>query len=92
MIEVTIEPGKPVTEEIIEGNCAQLGLKLTMKGSLKTMPANTHWHYKYGKQTGVLEITLLQNGARVILSVHSNRMGNWQQKIVEELKQLLLLK
>ncbi len=90
MLQVIIEPKQPLTERIIEENCAQLGLKLTIKGSLKTMPANTHWHYKYGKQTGVLEVTLLNNNTQVILSVHTNRMGNWQHEMLKKLEAMLL--
>lgn len=90
MLQVIIELKQPLTERIIEENCAQLGLKLTMKGSLKTMPANTHWHYKYGKQTGVLEVTLLNNNTQVILSVHTNRMGNWLQDVIKQLQTKLL--
>ena len=69
----------------IEKTCVQLLLTQTMKGSLKSIAANTHWHYKSGKEKGVLEITLMKATREIILNVHENRKGDWQEKTMKQL-------
>ena len=77
------------SEQALETMCAALGLQLTMKGELKSQKNNTHWHYKNGKEKGVLEVTLLHHDGTIILSVHDNRVGNWTEEAMSSLKNRL---
>lgn len=65
---------------------AALQLTATMKGSLKSLDPNIHWHYKKGKEKGTLEITLLTQTNRVVLSCKKNRGGDWIDEAMNELE------
>ncbi len=71
--------------------CSLLNLQVTMKGSLKSLPDNMHWHYKLAKQPGVLEVTLMLNENKLILTCKKNRTGEWLAGAIEELKRALKL-
>ncbi len=88
-MELVFTNGKKMSAVQVEEACSAIGLELTMKGSLKSLPDNLHWHYKMGKQTGVLEITWMLNENKLILTCKKNRKGDWIIKAVEELKQAL---
>lgn len=68
-----------------------MGLQLTMQGSLKSLPANIHWHYKMPGQKGVLEITLLLNENKLLLNCKKNRMGEWVNEASTKIKVALKL-
>ena len=78
-----------ISSQLIEKFCAKTDLRLTMKGSLKTLPPNIHWHFKKGAQKGVLEITLLKENGKLIFFVHKNRKGGWERQATIELKVLI---
>ncbi len=86
MEDVRLTLAAAYTAKQIEAICLRAGLTLSMKGSLKQLSQNTHWHFKYGKQKGVLELTFLPNSGELILSVHANRKADWQMDIIEALK------
>lgn len=86
MIEITVTPVRPITAEQLQDMCVALGLIQTMKGRLKTIAANTHWHYKKGSEKGVLEITLHHSTAVIVLSVHENRQADWILPVMKELE------
>lgn len=86
MMEVRINPVSKVVGPYIEQVCANAGLQQTMKGSLKSIPVNTHWHFKKGKEKGILEITLYHHSGEVVLLVHDNRKGDWIPEVVQFLK------
>jgi hypothetical protein len=85
----SFHPAKKISVEAMEDLCAAMNLTLTMKGSLKSLPENIHWHYKKGKEKGVLEITLMNQSNEVTLSSKENRGGNWIQEIIEEFRRKL---
>jgi hypothetical protein len=85
-MEFVFITGKKVSTKDVEIACAALSLQLTMKGSLKLLPPNIHWHYKMPKQTGVLEITLMTNENKLILSCKKNRIGEWISEASASLK------
>ena len=62
---------------LIETTATTRGLLQQTKGELKSLPRNTHWHYKRAKQKGTFEITLLHESREVMLSVHDNRSSAW---------------
>lgn len=66
-----------------------MGLLCTLTTTLKTMPANTHWHYKKGKEKGVLEITLVHDTGQVILAMQDGRKADWVAGYMNIIKALL---
>ncbi|HLP53247.1 MAG TPA: hypothetical protein VK154_20300 [Chitinophagales bacterium] len=90
MVQLSIYLAKPVLPVQIEDHCAKAGLTLTMQGSLKSIAPNTHWHFKKGKQKGVLEITLMHQTGEIILSVHQNRRGGWEDEMMRSLQAQLV--
>ncbi|MEO8606785.1 MAG: hypothetical protein ABI690_02810 [Chloroflexota bacterium] len=87
-IQVNIAPDAKLdkAEAIIEAACAAEGLRLTLKGTLKQYPGCIHWHYKFGKAPGTLEITLWASKRRLWFKVSANRQGEWMEKAIERLK------
>ena len=73
-----------MSESFIETLCQQLDLTLTMKTSLKTLPPNIHWHFKKGKEKGVLEITLFTGTGKVEFANKKNRGGEWIDEVVKK--------
>src|SRR5437870_4590591 len=61
----------------IEAECADLGLRLTLKSSLAKYPGCTHWHYKQGRQPGTLEITLWPAADRLWFPQRAGRTAPW---------------
>ena len=90
-MELVFTTAKKVSAMEVEQACSALGFQLTMKGSLKSLSSNLHWHYKMAKQPGVLEITLMLSENKLILNCKKNRMGEWICKAVGELKHALKL-
>lgn len=73
----------------IEKLCTQLELICTMQGELKSIAPNLHWHFKKAKMKGVMEITLMKENGEVILSVHDNRRGGWEEEMMQAIKTTL---
>lgn len=86
MLEITITPKKLLTAGQLQNVCMALGLTQTLKGTLRTIAANTHWHYKKGTGNGILEVTLLHASGEVLLSVHENRQADWIWPAIRELQ------
>lgn len=74
-----------VNEAKMEQLLAVLGLQLTLKGHLKTLPENLHWHYKKPKHTGTLEITLILQTNELIVECKKSRWGDWVEDVLVEL-------
>lgn len=89
MTELTIHPSKKISTASVEQCCAVTGLTVTMRGSLKSLSANQHWHYKKGKEKGTLEITWLTTTDEIILSCKKNRSGAWIENAMNELEKRL---
>ena len=75
MFELNWQPKVQLSEKLIEEFAAIRGLECSMKGSLKSKPKNSHYHYKKAKSKGVLEVTLFAESIQ--LNVHQNRKGEW---------------
>jgi hypothetical protein len=84
-MELILHPKKKISPFEIEKSCASLSLIRTMKASLKSLPENTHWHYKKDKEKGVLEITLLPQKNEVIITCKANRYADWINEAMKEL-------
>lgn len=81
------DPG--VVERLVESVCVAAGLTVTMKGTLRTYPGSTHWHYKRVREAGVLEVTYWPAGNRLWLSVQAGRTGEWTAIAAPELAETL---
>lgn len=90
-MELEYKATKKLSEGAVEKACSSMGLQLTMKGSLKSLASNIHWHYKKARQPGVLEITLMMNENKLILTCKKNRNGEWIGRATDELKAALKL-
>ncbi|MFD1021024.1 hypothetical protein [Thalassobacillus hwangdonensis] len=80
---------KPMDEEIICEEIEELagrhGLKLTQRTTLSTKKGSYHWHFKKGKEKGVLEITYWPKRHQLWLDIHDNRRAEWNLEIIERL-------
>lgn len=76
-------------ERVVEHAAAEHGLTATLKGVLASYPDSVHWHWKRGKERGVLEVTLWASGRRLWLSVHSGRTGSWTADTAERMYRAL---
>ncbi len=85
MTERSLQLSKPIDPQVIERLCLDADLTITMKGTLKSLPINIHWHYKRGKEKGTLEITLMLSKPEVIFSYKENRAGDWIDGVIEGL-------
>jgi hypothetical protein len=88
LIEVAVsgEAGLSNAERIIEKCCSSEGLQVSVKTSLRMRGDNVHWHFKKGEEKGTLEVTLLREERRVLISVHDNRRGAWIGASIKRLK------
>jgi hypothetical protein len=91
-MEMHFDCADKVTDAEVEKTCGALGLECTMRGALKSLPDNVHWHFKKGKLPGVLEITLLLKEHKLILNCKKNRQGEWVGDVVEGLRRRLGLR
>jgi len=82
-IRIVLKPKKWISEKNIEDASLSLNLNLTLKDKLSSLEDNTHWHFKNGKQKGVLEITCFKKTGEIIFSVHQNRNGGWEKGIIK---------
>jgi len=73
-------------EQAIEKAAAEHDLLVTLKDTLKQYPGCIHWHFKRGKERGVLEITLWPQESRAWISVHTNRRADWIEELIPPLK------
>jgi hypothetical protein len=66
-----------VIEKAIDETIPALGLTTTMRDTLKKYPGCVHWHVKYGRRPGTLELTLWPQQQRAWFSVQSGRTAPW---------------
>lgn len=67
--------------------CAQeQGLVMTLRGVLRSYPGSIHWHWKRGKERGVLEITLWPQTRRLWFSVQARRTAAWIDALLPVLR------
>jgi len=71
---------------VIERCCAGAGLRVTLTDTLAAYPGCVHWHLKYGKEKGTLEVTLWPAQRRAWFKVATNRDGPWIAAAIERLK------
>jgi hypothetical protein len=90
MIEIEIQiPPKTKTItliKVIEESCSDHDLTCTLKGTLAKYPECIHWHFRKGKQRGILEVTWWEKEHRLWFKVADNRAGIWIDESLPVLK------
>jgi hypothetical protein len=71
---------------VVERCCHEAGLRITLRDTLAAYPGCVHWHLKYGKEKGTLEVTLWPAQRRAWFKVATNRDGPWIAAAIERLK------
>jgi hypothetical protein len=89
--EFPLRPGTALADaaQAIEEAIIAEGLRVTLRDTLAKYPGCIHWHLKRGKETGTLEITLLNRERRVELAVQAGRDGTWTEETLERLSATL---
>ena len=64
-------------ESLIEEAASRAGLQATMKSTLARYPGCVHWHFKWGEERGVLEVTYWPREGRAWLSTRPGREAGW---------------
>ena len=85
-MEYRIKSKAKVSETLVEKLCGKHKLEVSMKTTLKGLPPNIHWHYKQGKEKGVLEITIIFSTNEIILACKKNRESAWVLTVAEDLR------
>ena len=73
----------------VESVLTSHGLTMHSRGSVKSYPGCTHWHWKNGRQAGTLEVTLWPARRRLWFKVQSGRRAAWIDQLVPVLKAAL---
>jgi hypothetical protein len=76
-------------ERMIDEAIAEIGLQITLRGTLKRHPGCIHWHVKNDRESGTLEVTLWPEQHRAWFSVQDGRTAAWINKVVARLSGLL---
>lgn len=89
MQEIEFEWPESLTEEkaiaAIDHCLAHFDLKVTIRDTLRSYPGCTHWHAKFGRERGILEVTCWPVGRRIWLAVHENRRAPWIDNVLAPL-------
>lgn len=73
-------------EALIEATCLACGLRIAMKGTLRSYAGCVHWHLKQGDNRGTLELTLWPMRHRIWASVQDGRRAPWIEEALPRLK------
>ena len=91
MIEVQLQIPDSVNSDVlvrmIEHICIAHGLTCILKGTLAGYPGCAHWHFRMGRQKGILEITWWEMEGRLWFKVAQNRRGDWIEAGIPLLKE-----
>jgi hypothetical protein len=70
----------------VDRSAAELGLTVTMRGTLKTFAGSTHWHLKRDRGRGTVEITWWPQRRRLWIKIQAARAAPWIDEIAPRLK------
>jgi hypothetical protein len=73
----------------VESVLAAHRLTLRSRGTVKSYPGCTHWHWKNATETGTLEVTLWPARRRLWFKVQAGRRAAWIDQIIPLLKAAL---
>jgi hypothetical protein len=89
MTEIDVSPGDaPLADVIVavERVCEADGLSLTLKTTLAQHPESVHWHFKKGRERGVLEVTWAPDRRRLWFKIAAGRSAPCQEDAGPRLK------
>ena len=90
LVEILIRVPQTITPEnivsTVDGTILDLGLIVTMRGSLKSFPGSTHWHLKRGRGRGTLELTWWPVRRRLWIKVQAGRTAPWIDEVSPQIK------
>jgi hypothetical protein len=89
MTEYRIHTFRKISAAALEKMVLATGLTCNLTTTLKSLAPNTHWHFKKGKERGVLEITLFDNSNEVLIQVQDGRKGEWIEGHIDMIKDML---
>jgi hypothetical protein len=72
-------------ERAIDQALVDVGLHITLRGTLKKFPGCVHWHAKRGRERGTLEITLWPPMGRAWFTIQSGRTADWIDEKLQSL-------
>jgi len=91
MIEVQLQIPDSVNTNalvrVVENICIANCLTCTLKGTLAGYPGCVHWHFRRGRQKGILEMTWWEMEHRLWSKVAGNRTGEWIEDSIPLLKE-----
>jgi len=79
-----IRPDKIVSA--VDRTIVDLGLIVTIRGSLKSFPGSTHWHLKRGRGRGTLEATWWPGMRKLWIKIQAGRTAQWIEEIAPRFK------
>lgn len=79
-----VRPDKIVSA--VDRTIIDLGLIVTMRGSLKSFPGSTHWHLKRGRGRGTLEATWWPRMGKLWIKIQAGRTAPWIEEITPRFK------
>jgi hypothetical protein len=87
-VKVRVPPRADLSgaDRMVERCCANEGLTMTVRRSLRMSEDNVHWHFRKEGERGTLEITLLRAERGISLYIHDNRRGSWIPSTIRSLK------
>jgi hypothetical protein len=88
-IHVPESPSPDKVVLVVERVIGNLGLTVTMRGTLKTYPGSIHWHLKRGQGRGTLEITWWPERRRLWMKIQAGRTAAWINDIAPRFIQKL---
>src|SRR5713226_149696 len=90
MEETEINVNPAVTEErlatLIEEAASRYGLRIRMKGTLRSYPGSQHWHLHKPGERVTLEVTQRPARKRLWFSVQAGRRANWITEFLPQVK------
>jgi hypothetical protein len=76
-------------EQALEASLAEIGLEVSLHGTLKKFPGCRHWHVKSVGKSGTLELTFWPQEQRVWLTIQSGRAAEWITAALPEVQRVL---
>ena len=76
----------PAIARRVETVLAAHGLTMHSRGSVRKYAGCIHWHWKNGRQSGTLEVTLWPAKRRLWFKVQAGRRAPWIDQLVPALK------
>ena len=64
-------------------------LRVASRGTLKTRPGSIHWHLKFARDLGTLELTYWPAEQRLWFKIHPRRRADWMEDVVQRLSRAI---